>query len=169
MSYSNYLKAVSLLPQCKNYETSGGQVPGVIQKAESALGIKFSWQTRDYLTQFGYVAFFGSEIAGIVCDDFDDLSIPANNMVKLAMANRKEHGLPNKWLPIYCFGYDGYYGYLDYSQLNLEGEPPVIMAAYNGKEFFIEERVAEDFGDFLLELVKDHLDDYGQEWYDWQE
>jgi len=47
--------------------------------------------------------------------------------IKATLQGRKELNLPLQWLTLYFFD-DGYYGYLDYSQLNEEGEPPVIMA-----------------------------------------
>lgn len=48
-------------------------------------------------------------------------------------------------------------GYLDYSQLDEDGEPAVIMGIYNGMEYVMVEKVADDFGDFLLMLVSEQL------------
>jgi hypothetical protein len=45
--------------------------------------------------------------------------------------------------------------YLDYSSLNSEKEPRVIMAFYNGAEFEFVETLAEDLGDFILQLVQE--------------
>ena len=47
--------------------------------------------------------------------------------------------------------------YLDYSNLNADNEPRVILALYNGLEYQIADTLAEDFGDFILELVKEVL------------
>ena len=47
--------------------------------------------------------------------------------------------------------------YLDYS-LNMEKEPSVIMAFYNGDKYEINETLAEDLGDFLLQLVQEQLE-----------
>lgn len=49
--------------------------------------------------------------------------------------------------------------YLDYSSLNAEKEPNVIMAFYNGKKYEIVETLAEDFGDFILQLVQEQVED----------
>lgn len=48
--------------------------------------------------------------------------------------------------------------YLDYSSLNMEKEPSVIMAFYNGDKYEINETLAEDLGDFLLQLVQEQLE-----------
>lgn len=54
---------------------------------------------------------------------------------------------------------DGCMAYLDYSALNADGEPPVVIASYNGAEYEVEETAAEDFGAFLLELVEEQLEE----------
>ena len=60
-------------------------------------------------------------------------------------------------IPIYNFD-DGNMAYLDYSYLNEQKEPRVIMAFYNGKEYEIVETLAEDFGDFVLQLVQEQTE-----------
>ena len=50
--------------------------------------------------------------------------------------------------------------YLDYSSLNDVGEPCVIVARFNDVGYQIEETIAEDFGEFILQLVKEQLADY---------
>ena len=64
--------------------------------------------------------------------------------------------MPKEWIPIYNFD-DGNMAYLDYSSLNAEKEPRVIVAFYNGKEYEIVETLAEDFGDFILRLVQEQV------------
>ena len=67
-------------------------------------------------------------------------------------------GLPDKWIPLYNFD-DGIMAYLDYSSLNDVGEPCVIAARFNDVGYQIEETIAEDFGEFILQLVKEQLAD----------
>ena len=62
-----------------------------------------------------------------------------------------------EWIPTYNFD-DGYMAYLDYSSLNEEAEPCVIVAGYDGSEYQVEETIAEDFGEFVLELVKEQIE-----------
>lgn len=49
--------------------------------------------------------------------------------------------------------------YLDYSSLNDAGEPCVIVARFNDVGYQIEETIDEDFGEFILQLVKEQLAD----------
>ena len=54
---------------------------------------------------------------------------------------------------------NGIMAYLDYSSLNDVGEPCVIVARFNDVGYQIEETIAEDFGEFILQLVKEQLAD----------
>jgi len=154
MSYQNFEKALELAKACDGYDDGGGKSLDTIRRAEELLGLVFSKQNLEYFSRLGYMEFFGTEVYGIVKDDFS--GIPAGNCVESALADRQEYDLPAMWLPIYFFD-DGYMGYLDYSQLNDEGEPLVIMALYNGTEFIVTDKIAEDLGDFLLSLVEEQL------------
>ena len=154
MSYSNYEKAMELAPQCKFYTTAGGRTEEEIRKAEEMLGVKFSAQLTDFYRKYGYLSFYGTEIFGI--DPSDDSDVLEGNSVAYALNDRFEYGLPNEWIPIFNCG-DGEMVYLDYSNLNADNEPRVILALYNGLEYQIADALAEDFGDFILELVKEVL------------
>ena len=66
--------------------------------------------------------------------------------------------MPKEWIPIYNFD-DGNMAYLDYSSLNLEKEPRVIMAFYNGNKYEIVKTLAEDMGDFILQLVEEQIEE----------
>ncbi len=159
MSYENFVKALELAKDCKNYHDSGGRTETVVSKAEELFGTKFSRQIREFYKRLGYLSFYGNEIYGI----WEDFSGSGGiGSITTALADRKDYNLPKEWLPIYFYD-DGYMGYLDYSQLNDEGEPPVIMAIYNGDEFVVVERIADDFGDFLLELVEWQLEEQLEE------
>lgn len=155
MSYTNFTKAFELAKTCEYYTISGGKSDMVIIEAEKLFGRKFSAQNRRFFSDVGYLSFFGNEIYGIIREDFTGEYVGC--AVEAALSDRKEYGLPQKWLPIYDFD-DGYMGYLDYSQLNDEGEPPVIMAIYNSEEYIVAEKVADDLGDFILGLVEAQLE-----------
>jgi len=150
MSYQNFEKAIELAQQCDGYCDGGGKPSEIVAKAEELVGIKFSRQNNQYFKQHGYIEFFGSEVFGIVEDDFSGAH--AGCAIEATLIDRNSLNLPQEWLTIYFFD-DGHYGYLDYSQLNEEGEPPVIKAIYDGEKYVMVEKVAEDFGDFLLSLV----------------
>ena len=155
MSFQNYKEAMELAPKCKFYTTVGGRSEEDILKSEEMLGVKFSNQCRDFYEKYGYLSFFGNEFFGI--DPNDDSGELEGNSVAYALNERKETGLPKEWIPVYNFD-DGYMAYLDYSSLNADGEPCVIVAGFNGNEYTVEETIAEDFGEFVLHLVMDQLE-----------
>ncbi len=119
------------------------------------LSVSFSSQCKEFYEKYGYLSFFGNEIYGI--DPEDDSGILEGNSVAYALNDRKEYNLPKEWIPIYNFD-DGNMAYLDYSSLNAEKEPRVIMAFYNGEKYEITEILAEDFGDFILQLVQEQVE-----------
>lgn len=152
MSYLDFENAMKLAPKCKFYTTVDGKTKAEIMKSEELLKVKFSKQCIEFYEKFGYLSFFGNEIFGI--DPDDDSGILEGNSVAYAINDRDEYNLPIEWIPIYNFE-DGNMAYLDYSSINSENEPKVIMAFYNGNEYEIVEDLAEDFGTFLLGLVQE--------------
>lgn len=152
MSYTNYLNAMEKAKECEFYTTDGGLDEDIIKRSQEMLGITFSKQCREFYSTYGYLSFEGNEIFGI--DPDDDSGELEGNSVAYALNDREELGLPEKWLPIYSFD-DGEMAYLDYSTLNEENEPRVIMGIYNGDTFEIEEVLAEDFGDFVMKLIEE--------------
>lgn len=155
MSYQNFRKAMELAPKCKFYTTVGGKTEEEIKKAERLLDVSFSNQCREFYAKYGYLSFYGNEIFGI--DPDDDSGILEGNSIAYAINDREEYNLPKEWIPIYNFE-DGHMAYLDYSSLNAEKEPKVIMAFHNGTEYEIVETLAEDFGNFILQLVQEQLE-----------
>jgi len=152
MSYSNFVKAMDLAKQCQFYTTAGGKTKEEIRKSEELLNIVFSNQCKEFYENYGYLSFSGKEIFGI--DPDDDSGILEGNSVAYALNDRVQCNLPKEWIPIYNFE-DGDMAYLDYSSLNSEMEPRVIRAFYNGQGYVIAEILAEDFGDFVLQLVQE--------------
>jgi len=154
MSYQNLKKAVELAPNCKYYTTSEGKKDEEIREAEKLLDIKFSKQCSYFYKNIGYLSFFGNEIYGI--DPVSESGDLEGNSVAYALNDRKQFNLPKEWIPIYNYE-DGRMAYLDYSHLNPEKEPRIIIAMYVGQKYELIEVIAEDFGDFLLQLVEVQL------------
>lgn len=150
MSYQNYINALEKVQKCEYYTTMSGISDLMIKKAEEMLELEFSRQLTDFYKRYNYMSFAGNEIFGI--DPDDDSGILEGNSVLYALNDRKEYNLSPQWVPIYTYG-DGMMAYLDYSDINNSGEPRVVMAYYDGSKYVVEEVIAEDFGDFLLELV----------------
>ena len=98
--------------------------------------------------------FLGAEFYGIYENVFE--GIYAGNAIVATLQDRRDFGLPKEWIPIYDYS-DGQIAYLDYSQLNENNEPSIIIGAYNGKIYTVIEQVAEDLGDFLLQMVEEQL------------
>lgn len=155
MSYQNFIDAMELAHSCKFYTIVGGISTDSILESEKLLGLSFSPQSREFYEKYGYLSFFGVEIFGI--NPKDDSGILEGNSVAYALNDRLEFNLPQNWIPIYNYN-DGSMAYLDYSELNSENEPPVIQGKYTPKGYEVRERVAEDFGTFLLELVTKQLE-----------
>ena len=176
MSYQDFCKAMELAPKCEDFYSRGGTTEAQIQKAEAMLGVQFSRQCREFYLKHNYISFSGYEIAGISPDSVFPL---AGNAVATALADRKKWGLPEKWIPLLDEGFDDLVVYLDYSQLNVEGEPRIIEAVYTNGEhlddfddegfeegqepegycrYMINEVLAEDFGAYMLSLIKEELE-----------
>lgn len=156
MSYQNFKKAMELAPKCEFYTTAGEKTEDEIKKAEQMLNVNFSNQCREFYEKYGYLSFYGNEIYGI--EPYSNSGILEGNSVAYALHDREKYNLPIEWIPIYNFE-DGNMAYLDYSTLNSEKEPRIIMAFYNGAEYEIVEDLAEDLGDFILELVQEELEE----------
>lgn len=155
MSYANFLKAMELAPKCRFYTTAGGKSEEEIKMSEKMLNVSFSKQCKEFYRKFGYLSFYGNEIFGI--DPYDDSGILEGNSVAYALNDREKYSLPPQWIPIYNFN-DGNMAYLDYSSLNAEKEPRVIMAFYDGAKFEVTETLAEDLGDFIMYLVQEQAE-----------
>lgn len=156
MSYQNFEKALELAKQCEFYTIKGERTSDVVAKAEELFGLKFSKQNFEFFKRLGYLSFFGNEFYGILSDDFSNDGDYVGCAIEATLHDREKFNLPKEWLTLYFFD-DGYYGYLDYSQLNEDKEPPVVIAIYDGTKYVITEKIAEDFGDFLLQLVEEQL------------
>ena len=175
MSYQDFKKALEMAPKCRFYEIDEGIGDATIIKAEKLLGIKFSKQCREFYEKYNYMSFYGREIYGI---DPDCLDVFVGNSVGYTLSERKESGLPEKWVLFQNDGADDAAIYMDYSQLNAEGEPRIIEAVYTNGEhldeydddgfeegeepegycrYMITEVLAEDFGEYLLRLVEEEL------------
>ena len=139
MSWENYERSMELAKKCRFYTTAGGKSTQEIEEAEKLLGIKFSKQYRDFNEKYGYLSFYGNEIFGIDTNNLGELE---GNSLAYALNDRKEYNLPYYFLPFY----------------NYEGEPRIVILEYDGLKYGVSETVADDFGDFILELVQEELE-----------
>ncbi len=137
---------------------SGPKQDQSILLAEEVLGILFPKTYKNFLKLFGSGGLGPVEIYGLTRDyqkDFQSGCVP--NAIWLTLDERKDDYLPKHFIIISDTG-DGYWYCLDASQKNADGEYPVVIWGLHMPEKD-KEKVAEDFGEFLLEQTKNALED----------
>ena len=148
MSFQDLEKALKLI------EDNGGDFAGkksddLIAKAEQALVLKFPPSYKQFLNKLGCGGIEGSEIFGVIDENFEKAGIPDG--IWLTLDERKS-GLPEYFVVVSEVG-DGAYYVLDTSQVDVDGECPVVTYEINGSS----EKVADDFGSFLLSELQEVL------------
>lgn len=154
MSYIDYEKALKIMSENKEKCDFFGKCPeNLIEKAENVLEIKFSTIYRNFLMDFGAGNYGSEEIYGIIGDNFIDSSIL--NGIWYTLIERKQVNLPKNLVVIYDTCGDELFC-LDFNKLNNENEPEVVVYIPGEKnENQLYEKIANDFGEFLLGLVID--------------
>lgn len=152
MSVETYQKAKQIIHDNEDLaDFIGGRSNELIKLAEEKLGVKFTGLYLDYLQTFGVGNFGAQEIYGIINDKFENSSVP--DAIWYTLTERKEINLPNNLLVIYDTGSDELFC-LDFNQLDEKGEPKVVSFVPGiDLESQSYEVIANDFGDFLLDLV----------------
>src|SRR5699024_3093011 len=156
MSVETYQKAKQIISaQTDIADFVGGRSNNLISMAENELNLKFTGLYLDYLQTFGAGNFGAEEIYGIINDDFENSSVP--DAIWYTLTERKEVNLPNNLLVIYDTGSEEIFC-LDFNTLDDKNEPRVISFVPGMQlESQTYEIIANDFGDFLLDLVKEEL------------
>ena len=156
MSQNNYNKAKELIEKNRSQCFFAGEKDNLlIEKAEKVLEISFSQQLRDFFKTYGAGSIGSEEIYGIINDNFTDASVP--NGVWFTLTERKEIQMPKNLYVISDTGADEFYC-LDFSKSNEYGEPPVVIfvpGVDNNSQTY--EIIAEDLGDYLLEIVEQEV------------
>lgn len=152
MGLADYEEAVRLMNQHQDLQNFvGPRDEALVQAAENALGLKFPATYRRFLLEYGTGNFDSSEVFGVVDDDFTHSSGPY--AVWCTLNERAEGGLPNNLVVIYS---DGAGAFFCLDCADKEGEEAPVVAYYIGFPAAQQPRevIAEDFGEFLLQLVK---------------
>ncbi|MBP9694687.1 MAG: SMI1/KNR4 family protein [Alphaproteobacteria bacterium] len=134
-----------------------------IISVEKILNLELPLSYKGFISALGCGDIKGSEINGIIKNEVFSEDhwgpIGSLNLVWLTLNDRKEYGLPEHILLIYSLG-DGSYYALDVSQMDAEGECPVVYWPLDGYEATPKlEIVAKDFGEFFLNLIQDKIAD----------
>ncbi len=144
---AEYERAVALLRENEDEVDSAGPRPSeLIEVAERAVGIRFPPTYRRFLSDYGALSLGGTEIYGVIDDDFEDSSIP--DAIWHNLTSRRE-GL----FSFYAVG-EGTEFCLDTTRTAADGEMPVVAVDPSGEG---REEVAPDFGSAFLMLVEEEL------------
>ncbi|APM37705.1 SMI1/KNR4 family protein [Clostridium kluyveri] len=156
MSIENYSKAIKVINANKEHcFFAGNKSEELVSKAEEALEIRFSSQYRKFVLDYGAGSIGAEEIYGVVDDDFDNSSVP--NGVWFTLTERQEIQMPENLLVLCDTGSDEFFC-LDFNKLNNDGEPPVVAFIPGvDNEHQTYEIIAEDFGNYLLQVVEQEL------------
>ena len=157
MSIQNFNKAIKLINENKNKcDIIGKRSDQLVGKCEKMLELMFSPQYRNFVLNYGAISIGAEEIYGVVDDNFINSMIP--NGVWHTLSDRIEFNFPQHLFVIANTGFDEILC-LDFSRLNKEGEPPVVVFAINiDNEDQNYEVVSEDFGEYLLQVIETELE-----------
>lgn len=157
MSSRTYKKAKKIILKNEDLaDFEGEKSTDLISKAEAAVGLKFSGSYLDFLQTFGAGNFGSEEVFGIIDDDFENSSVP--DAIWYTLTLRKSVNLPEHFLVIYDTGSDEVFC-LDFNNTDSKGESKIVAIdpGYALRDQTLE-LIADDFGDFLLELVEEELE-----------
>ena len=127
----------------------------LVINSEKNLGILFPNSYREFLEQYGYGGVNSLDIDGITEFNFQESGY--GGVVWRTLEERKKNLFPSALIPIYDVG-DGTIYCLDTSQMDEEGECPVVAWPIGGYEQTpILEIVAKNFGEFFLNKVKEQI------------
>jgi antitoxin YobK len=155
MGLNEYERALELIDAHRGEASFETQPVERLDAAERALGVRFPPIYRRFLIELGSGGMFGEEVYGLVNDDFDSVRPPA--AVGLTRLLRRNGHIHDQMVPIYAVG-DGEYFGLD---LSAGGEPPVVAFTPGIDKPDSElEVIAPDFGTFLLETMRQAIEDW---------
>lgn len=151
MSYQKLLDSLEIAKKRPYYFIKGETPKEVIIEVERLIGFKLSIQHEFFYSKVGYLSFSGYEFYGICDHKLHGKDVLC--AIETTLNERKKYKLPERWI-IFCSFDDGYMGYLDYSNLNQDGEPPIIMAFYDGKKFAFVKKISDDIGSYINKCLE---------------
>jgi antitoxin YobK len=165
VSSTSYEKAKELiLDNDELADFNNGVSNELIALAEEKIGLKFTGSYLDFLQTFGVGNFGAEEIYGIIHEDFENSATP--DAIWFTLTEREESNLPSHLLVIYHTGGVELFC-LDYSKLDDDKEPRVVVFVPGFElKYQTYEVIADTFGDFLLELVEEQLEEDDDEDFD---
>ena len=157
MGLAEYEEALGLInehPQLCGFV--GPRNETLVQAAESKLGLTFAPSYRRFLLELGAGNFGACEVYGVIDTNFESSSVPDGVWCTLDM---RKFGLPPDLFVVYHLG-EGTYCCLDCRKSPEEGPivayHPVFKVPAGSREI-----IANNFGEFFLELVREELEFQG--------
>lgn len=144
-------RLMAIYPILQDFE--GPKSEDLLLAAERAIGEKFPFTYRRFLRQYGAGAFGSSEIYGVIHQNFENSSIPDSIWYTLQL--RQKQLIPLQLIVIYDLG-DGELFCLDLDAMK-GGEAPVVTFTPGGPLNQQRELIAEDFGQFFLDLIQQEI------------
>lgn len=155
MSAEDLLRSFDLIEKNQKITDFQGLNDNVlIEKAEKCLNLNFPPSYKLFLNKYGCGDVGSTEIYGLIKNNFD--AEGEMNILWLIPNERKRYQLPESHIIIGGTD-DGFWYVLDSSQTNADGEYPVYIYGF-GEDGKSQEKVYEDFGEFLLDQVKKEIE-----------
>lgn len=160
MSLETLQKAFKLIElNIKKADFEKQKPESLIKSAEEVLELTFPPTYRAFLKQYGCGDIAGLEIYGVINEDFEKSGVPDGIWYTLSERKFQELPSPDYYFPhhliIIADGGLGDWCVLDTLQKNADGENPVVIWE-PGRSMINDklEKIAEDFGDFLLKSIE---------------
>jgi hypothetical protein len=132
---------------------------GLIDDLERRLNVRLPLSYRQAVAEYGLLAIGNIEIAGIGITGFEGKT--ALNVVFGTEKDRADELITQSMITI-SFAGDGRFYAIDCAQLSEDGEAPVYEIPVGGIKYG-KDKVADSFGDFLLDQVRNQLEPYALE------
>lgn len=146
----DYERAVDLIEGEGGGDFVGPRPAELIARAEQVLGFRFPPTYRRFLLEYGAGSVGGTELYGVIHDDFENSSIPDGVWNNLEL---RREGQPETLYAFFDVG-DGEQFCLDTGHVADDGEMPVVAVYFDDEE---REEIAPDFGRAFLMLIEEEL------------
>jgi antitoxin YobK len=143
-AYERAVRTIEGHPELRHFQ--GPKDPSLVDRAERELDLSFPPEYRRFLEEYGAGSFGGSEIYGLVGDDFRDSGIP--DAIWYTLTLRAEASLPPDLVVVYSSG--------DGEELCVRAGDGAIVSFLPGSDEDVAV-VAADFGSWLDEIVSEEV------------
>ena len=156
MSINDLNDALKLVEEF-NGDFDGKKSENLVLLAETKLGISFPPTYKKFLLNLGCGDIAGEEFYGVIHDDFENSGIP--DAIWMTIEARRKWGLPESMIVIYFDGLESYY-VIDTVVKDENGESAIYLwIPGRSKAGDKLEKIADDFGEFMLVKVREALVD----------